>query len=146
MNRKSVALFSFILAIAGVTEARAQQACLMVIPDRAALLSDGTLGIAFGSGFGSTNRFDGVRPIDPSNQCFGQDAVEFMKRSCVSFLQRNGELPIPITSESNGVVQKPAQLSPEQCSAANSTIEQLVNENTRLKRAVRALRVRALRR
>lgn len=132
--------FALILAtsVLGAPKVEAQEHCLQVMPQSAALLSDGTLGVAH-TGYqpgGSISPFARVRDISPTS-CLGVPAVGMMKRACTAFLERyQPTRTLPVQEPTTATAK-------DDCSAANGTIDLLVKENEKLKRLVRAYKARA---
>ena len=136
MNRMAITAISILIAcVSGLQESNAQVICPLIVPDRTTLLSDGTVGVAFGRHSSDPALFDGVREIDPEDHCFGTGVVTTMKRACEGFIARHHT----ITSDP---IAAPEKVPAEECVIVNKTIALLAEKNIRLRRTVRALRAR----
>lgn len=107
--------------------------CPAIVPQSAALSSEGTLGISFSSTTaGDSVDFSQYTPINQNDACFGTYAFDSIANSCLKFL--NG------IEDPTVVIENPESISSgKSCSAQDAEIQKLAKENRRLKNRIKRL-------
>lgn len=118
------------LSVTGIDSTFAQDDinCAAIVPQYAALSTDGSLGISF---TGENADFSQFTPISQEDPCFGNFAYNEIATSCRRFLDGVGD---PII-----VIGEPEAITGESCSVQDAEIRKLTKENRRLKNKLKRL-------
>ena len=110
--------------------------CITAVPQSAALSTDGTIGLSFGSSVNEAGElapyFQNFIEYPEDGVCFGDFAVKSLLSACEAFSAKHNASAISSPQES-----APAAAS---CSAHSSRIAELEAQNNRLKRRIKRLR------
>lgn len=126
-----VSLSIIALSFSSSALAQGNDICPTVMPQAAALTSDGSFGIRFGSSFDGSGQprplFENFHDVSGSD-CFASDAVRMMRVACENFLAPVHTLP---------VLDNPSSPS---CEVEQGAITKLAKEVNKLRRKLRRSR------